>query len=239
MLVLESVSYRYENAEVDALREFSLTARKGEITALLGANGSGKSTALGIAASWLKPASGRYERNGMIAYLSQSERLAFSFTCLEYVCFGRAPHLSYFSLPSRADRKLAEDALRRVNMIEHADRRITAISGGELQLVRIARALVQEADWLLLDEPGDMLDPAHIATVGSLLRELSGEGRGILFSTHDIAFALAHADRAGLIKKGRMEAFGDTAEILTTERLSALYGHPFVLASVPVPYTGT
>lgn len=238
MLVLESVWYRYENADVDALRDFSISARKGEITALLGANGSGKSTALGIASSWLKPSSGRFSRDGMTAFLSQSERLAFSFTCLEYVCFGRAPHLSYFSLPSRTDLKLAEDALRRVGMFAHADRRITAISGGELQLIRIARALVQEADWLLLDEPGDMLDPAHIAAVGGLLRDLAGEGRGILLSTHDIAFALAHADRAGLIKEGHLEAFGSTQNILTPERLGALYDHPFSLATVPVPYTG-
>ena len=236
MLVFDDIFYRYESSRDDALRGFSLTLERGCVLALLGANGSGKSTALGIGASWLKPRQGSFSADGMVAFLPQSERFSFSFSCLEYVSFGRAPHMPYLSLPSACEDTLALEALRRVGMESRLHRRITSLSGGEMQLVRLARALAQDAPYLLLDEPGDMLDPGHAASVGVLLRELAGEGRGILFSTHDIAFALSHADDAALVRDGRAVKRGSSAGTLSVGELSMLYGHPFALASIPVPY---
>jgi len=231
----DDVSYRYKGESDDALLGFSLTVRPGSAVALLGPNGSGKSTALGIGAGWLKAGTGRVLRDGLVAFLPQSERLAFSFTCLEYVSFGRAPHLPYLSVPSGADEKKALAALAEVGMEAKASRRITALSGGELQLVRIARALAQEASFVLLDEPSDMLDPAHVATIGRAIRRLAGSGAGVLFSTHDLAFALACADEAAMMRSGRLLETGATASILTETALAALYGVPFERMALPVP----
>lgn len=231
------VSYRYKGEPDDAVLGFDLAVRPGRITAILGRNGSGKSTVLGIGAGWLDPSSGRVEREGSVAFLPQSERLAFAFTCLEYVMFGRAPHLPYLAVPSDRDARKAGDALSAVGMGDKAGRRITALSGGELQLVRIARALVQEASWVLLDEPSDMLDPAHVATIGEALRGLAASGVGVLFSTHDLAFAMATADEAALMRSGRLLDVGPVASVITCEALGELYGTPFGLASVPTPFS--
>lgn len=236
MLEFDKVSYRYDASSVNALDGFSLNLERGSVMALLGPNGSGKSTALGIGASWLKPHKGTFTADGMIAFLPQVERLAFSFTCLEYLGFGRAPHLPYLAVPTQREDAMALDALVRLGMDYVAHRRITSLSGGELQLVRIARTLVQDAPWLLLDEPSDCLDPAHAAKVGATIRSLALDGKGILFSTHDIAFARAHADKAALIKDGKISAHGPAQEILTEGHLAELYGHPFRTVPVPVPF---
>jgi len=229
------VSYRYKGESDDAVLDFTLDPRPGRVTALLGLNGSGKSTVLGIGAGWLDASAGRVERTGNVAFLPQSERLAFAFTCLEYVSFGRAPHMPYLAVPSGSDRDKARAALDRVGMAAKAGRRITAVSGGELQLVRIARALVQEAAWVLLDEPSDMLDPAHVATIGVAIRSLADSGVGVLLSTHDLAFALATADEAVLMRSGRLMDVGPVASVVTCDALGELYGTPFQLASIPTP----
>lgn len=229
------VGYRYKGGSEDAVLGFSLSLRPGTITAVLGPNGSGKSTILGIGSGWLVPGSGTVRRSGQAAFLPQTERLAFAFSCLEYVSFGRAPHLSYLAVPSDRDRQAALRALDAVGMGAKASRRITTLSGGELQLVRIARALAQEASWVILDEPTDMLDPGHVAAIGSILRRIADSGVGVLLSTHDLAFALACADDAVLIRSGRMVALGPVRQLTSCDALGDLYGTPFGLASIPTP----
>ncbi|PKL09550.1 MAG: hypothetical protein CVV51_03145 [Spirochaetae bacterium HGW-Spirochaetae-7] len=229
------VSYRYKGESDAAVLGFNLVVKPGRVTALLGRNGSGKSTVLGIGAGWLEAGTGIVERAGTVAFLPQSERLAFAFTCIEYVSFGRAPHLPYLALPSGCDIDKASAALAAVGMGPKAERRITALSGGELQLVRIARALVQEAAWILLDEPSDMLDPAHVATIGAAIRSLADSGVGVLLSTHDLAFTMAAADEVALMRSGRLLDVGPMESVLTCDALGELYGTPFHLASIPTP----
>lgn len=235
MMEFIEVGYRYKGASDDAVLGFDLSLQPGTVTAVLGPNGSGKSTILGIGSGWLAPSSGTVRRSGQAAFLPQTERLAFSFSCMEYVAFGRAPHLPYLAVPSRADKEATRHALESVGMQDKATRRITALSGGELQLVRIARALVQEAAWVILDEPTDMLDPAHIAAIGSIVRRIADSGAGVLLSTHDLGFALACADDAVLMRSGRLVARGPAAQMITCEALGDLYGTPFGLASIPTP----
>lgn len=232
---LNNVSYSYSKENGKALDNFSLELNPGSITALLGPNGSGKSTALGIAAGWLKPVGGIIEKNGTCAFLPQSERLAFAFNCIEYVCFGRAPHLSYMALPSKKDKDKAFAALIEVGMQNKEKRSITSLSGGELQLVRIARALAQEAEFIILDEPGEMLDPAHIARIGMLLTKLADSGKGILYSTHDIAFALAYSDNTALLKQGKLLHYGKSVNVINTASLEQLYDVSFAMAELPMP----
>lgn len=232
------VSYTYKGESKAALSEFSLTVPAGKVVALLGPNGSGKSTALGIGASWLKPVDGTFLASGGRAFLPQTERLAFSFSCLEYVVFGRAPHLPYLAIPTARDKDIAAAALQTVGMVDKIHRRITALSGGELQLVRIARALAQEAPFMILDEPTDMLDPAHVVAIGQAIRAIAGAGGGVLLSSHDIAFALSVADSVALLKDGFLMATGSAATTLTSDNLSALYSVPFSVIPVPTPVFG-
>jgi iron complex transport system ATP-binding protein len=235
MLRFKDISYKYKGENSYALKDFCLRAEAGRVTALLGPNGSGKSTALGIAAGWLMPAAGILEREGRVAFLPQMERLAFAFSCVEYVSFGRAPHLPYLGIPGGKDAELARQALARVGMVAKADKRVSALSGGELQLVRLARALVQEARWTVLDEPSDMLDPAHILALVGVLRAITAAGGGVLLSTHDLGFALATADDAALIKDGRLIVQGTRGDVLTPQALGELYGLPFAWDRVPGP----
>ena len=235
MLRFDSVGFSYKGSRAPALDGFSLEAEPGRVMAVLGPNGCGKSTALGIAAGWLKPSSGSFRNSGKASFLPQSERLAYAFTCLEYASFGRAPHLAWLGTPGPRDRELALAALARVGMEGKAGTPITALSGGELQLVRIARALAQDSPWMILDEPTDMLDPGHAVTVGSTIVALAAAGTGILLSTHDLAFALSVVDEAALVKDGRVLATGPAAGILDPARLGGLYGVPFGMATVPAP----
>ncbi|MBN2874729.1 MAG: ABC transporter ATP-binding protein [Spirochaetales bacterium] len=231
----EDVSYRYKGESSMAVAGFSMELKQGSVVALLGPNGSGKSTVLGMGAGWLRASSGSVQQDGSVAFLPQTERLAFAFTCVEYVSFGRAPHLPYLALPSRDDEERSLGALAAVGMENRARRRITALSGGELQLVRIARALVQEASYVLLDEPSDMLDPAHVATIGTTIRRLADSGVGVLLSTHDLGFAIDTADEAVLMREGTILATGRVAEALECAALGELYGTPFRMASIPTP----
>lgn len=232
------VSYTYKGEPKAALLEFSLNVPAGTVVALLGPNGSGKSTALGIGASWLRPTGGTFCASGGRAFLPQTERLAFSFSCLEYVVFGRAPHLPYLAVPTSRDKDIASAALQTVGMADRTQRRITTLSGGELQLVRIARALAQEAPFMILDEPTDMLDPAHVVAVGQAIRSIAASGGGVLLSTHDLAFALSVADTVALLKDGHLMATGSAAATLTSGNLAALYGVPFSVKAVPTPVFG-
>lgn len=236
MLELERVDFRYPNARALSLRSFSMRAERGSICALVGPNGAGKSTALGLAVGWLKPLSGAVRVDGAAAFLPQSERLAFAFSCLEYATFGRAPAVPYLASPSRKDRELAMAALERVGMAGKKDHPITALSGGELQLVRLARALAQDAPWLVLDEPSEALDPAHAASLCLMLRELAEGGKGIVLSTHDLALALAVADRAILIRDGACFDEGPSGQVLSPEKLSSLFGVEFTMERVPSWY---
>jgi iron complex transport system ATP-binding protein len=132
---------------------------------------------------------------------------------------------------------MGRDALTEfsVGMAGFADRKITSLSGGELQLVRIARALAQEARYLILDEPTDMLDPAHAVAVAKTMRCIAVHGGGILLSTHDISFALAVSDRVALLKDGRIQSAGSARKVVIPFNLEELFAVPFALASLPEP----
>ena len=236
MLTLSDIAYRYPDAAKPVLTGFSLRLEAGRVRGLLGPNGAGKSTVLGLAAGWLKPDRGQRICAVQTAWLPQAERLSFAFTCLEYVLFGRAPHLPYLAVPQGDDEAAALIALERAGMADKADRRITTLSGGELQLVRLARCIAQQAPVLLLDEPTDMLDPAHVVQVADIIRQLAGDGCAVLLTTHDIHFALACADDASLLRDGSSLADGPAAAVLDCANLERAYGVPFRQQPVPTPY---
>ncbi len=199
-LEARAVHFSYVSA-APVIRGASLQLGRGAMGALIGPNGCGKSTLIRVMAGLLAPSQGEVLLNGeplagitrvartrMMAYVPQATARAFPFTALEVVLTGRIPHLPRFAFESRRDVEKAREALETTGVGHLADRRITELSGGERQLVSVARALAQEPFCLLLDEPAASLDLKHRATLIRTLANLR-ENRGltILMVTHDLS----------------------------------------------------
>ncbi len=251
MLEFDNVSFRYPEGARDAVRGVTLRVGMGTIFSLLGPNGSGKSTLLLAALGWIRPRTGEVRVDGRpvqahsrgelarrVAYLSQIERVSFSFECLEYVLLGRAPHLAPLAEPDRADEEKAYAALELLGHGAFARRHVTALSGGEFQLVRIARCLAQESPLILMDEPTAALDPANTLRVADALRALAASGKTVVFSTHDAALASYASRETALVRDGRLLASGPAGDILTPEHLSGAFDLPFGLSRIPSPFGG-
>ncbi len=208
----------------------------GELVLLAGRNGAGKTTLLRTAAGLLRPAAGRVELDGrplggftrrelarQIAFVPQETGVPFPFTAGQLVLLGRTPHLGWLAFESKADVAAAEAALARLGLTALADRSVLELSGGERQLVHLARALAQDAPVLLLDEPTTHLDLAHRALVLGCLRGLAREGRAVLVVSHDLASA-GYANRVALLAAGRIAAIGAPAEVIRPELLRGAFG---------------
>ena len=220
-------------------RALDVSLAQGEVLALLGPNGSGKTTLLKTLLGILAPLAGEAlidgkpiasyaasERARRIAYVPQSHVPSFAFTVETVVLMGRTAHGSLFSAPSAADRAVVGRALERFGIAALRARPYTMLSGGERQLVLLARALAQEPQFIVLDEPTASLDFGNQGKVMSEIRALAAAGLGILFTTHGPNHALRAADRAFLMRDGQRLAEGRVREVLTRARLQALYGAP-------------
>jgi iron complex transport system ATP-binding protein len=220
------------------LRDVSLDVPAGARLGILGPNGSGKTTLLKLLAGVLSPSDGSVTLDGVpmarlprrtvarrIAMVPQETHPAFDYTVLELVLMGRYPHLGAFEVESAADLAIAHASLKATGTEAFASRLFTTLSGGEKQRVVIASALAQQAEVLLLDEPTASLDPAYQLEVAELLRTLHRErGLGLVLSTHDLNLAAAVCDRLVLLREGVVLASGPTGDVLTGERVAALYG---------------
>ncbi len=219
--------------------DVSFTLAPGETLAVLGGNGAGKTTLLRTLLGLLTPMSGAVsiegapvqqlapaERARRLAYVPQQHVPTFGFTVLEAVLMGRAARLSTFARPGAHDTAVAFAALERLGVAALVARRITELSGGERQLVQVARALAQEAPVLILDEPTASLDFGNRARVLAELDRLRGSGLAIVFSTHEPDHALAHADRALLLADGRPLALDTVDRALSAENVGRLYRVP-------------
>lgn len=211
----------------------------GEVLALLGPNGSGKTTLLKTLLGLLAPKAGAVqfgardlarlpdrERARAIAYVPQTHQATFAFSVETVVLMGRTAHGNLFSRPSAHDRVVAAGAMERFGIAGLAARPYTMISGGERQLVLLARALAQEPQFVVLDEPTASLDFGNQGKVMNEIRALAAAGHGVLFTTHDPNHALRAADRACLLRGGETLADGPVAEVLTKTTLESLYGAP-------------
>jgi len=227
----------YRDREVG--RGLDVKLKQGEVLALLGPNGSGKTTLLKTLLGILTPLAGEptidgtpigrfsaAERARRIAYVPQSHTPSFAFTVETIVLMGRTAHGNLFSAPSGADRAVAARALERFGIAALSTRPYTMISGGERQLVMLARALAQEPRFIVLDEPTASLDFGNQGKVLREMRALAACGHGVLFTTHDPNHALRAADRAFLMRSGARLAEGKVREVLTRGRLEELYGTP-------------
>jgi iron complex transport system ATP-binding protein len=239
ILQFEKVTFGYRAGAPPTLQDISLTVPRGRITALLGANGAGKSTLLLLALGWLTPGSGRILLDGrplaglsrremgrLMGLVPQREPMPFEYSALEYVLLGRTPYLAPLAQPGAGDYVLAQEALERVGMGAFAPRSVPRLSGGECQMVLIARALAQQPRLLLLDEPTSHLDLHNKARLVELLRSLEVQGVSMLMTTHEPDLASALASHIVLMDRGRIQYAGNSADALTAERLSSLYDLP-------------
>jgi iron complex transport system ATP-binding protein len=243
VLELQDVRYRIGGAQI--LRGIDMVVRAGELLALAGPNGAGKSTLMAVMAGDLKPTAGQALLDGRPvtsvpvrelarrrAVMLQESRLSFGFSVADVVRMGRA------ALPADAleDDAAVSLALEACDALDLADRKFPTLSGGEKARVSFARALVQEADVLLLDEPTAALDIRHQELVMGLARRQADRGKAVVAVLHDLSLAAAWADRLALMGEGRLVDCGPVAEVATGPQLSALYHHP--VGVEPDPVTG-
>ncbi|MEQ9179545.1 MAG: manganese/iron ABC transporter ATP-binding protein [Nitratireductor sp.] len=233
-LVADKVTVTYRNGHT-ALFDVDFAIPKGTITALVGVNGSGKSTlfkaimgfvplARGSVSILGEPA-GRALKRNVVAYVPQSEEVDWNFPVLveDVVMMGRYGHMNFLRLASRQDRRLVDAALERVGMSAFRKRQIGELSGGQKKRVFLARALAQEGEIILLDEPFTGVDVTTEATIVTLLKELRDEGRVMLVSTHNLGSVPEFCDRAILINRPVLAA-GPTEIVFTRANLEAAFG---------------
>lgn len=202
-----------------------LCCRAGEITAILGTNGRGKTTLLHTLIGQLPPVAGTLHCSGYVGFVPQIFTPPFAYSVLDMVLMGRAARISLFALPSARDVAIARDALAQLGIADLVDADFSTLSGGQRQLVLIARALASECRMLILDEPTAALDWQNQAHVLHLLHRLAKTtDLSILLTTHDPAHARAIADRALLLMADRQYLYGRCDEMLTEDNLSRLYG---------------
>ena len=211
------------------LGDVTFSVPAGRIVAVLGPNGGGKTTLLRALVGATPERSGEVHLEGRPATVPQTHhtRLDFPVTALDVALMGAYPRTPWYRRLGRAEHDRARAALERVGMLDRARDRFGALSGGQRQRVLIARALVQEALVLLLDEPFAGVDATNRTRIEALLETLAREGRAILVSTHDVTQA-ARWDLA-LCLNHRQVAFGPPAETLTAEVLAATYGSELIV----------
>ncbi len=239
LLSAEQISFRYPQGD-DVLNGVSIDASSGSVEFVLGANGSGKSTLLHCLCGLLIPQTGlirlqgaplrdvrRRMRARTVGLVPQRSEALFGVTVRDTVLIGRTPHLGVLESPGRQDRVEAQRALEAVGLKHLAKKRLDEISGGERQMVLVARGLAQQARVLLMDEPDAHLDPRYQQEVLGTAARLSGTGLSFVVTSHHPNNALLHATRIAFLGGGTCSKQMPPELAVTPESLEATYGVPF------------
>ncbi len=233
-IIADDVTVTYRNGHT-ALRHASFAIPRGTITALVGVNGAGKSTLFKAIMGFVPAAAGAISlmgltvkealKNNLVAYVPQAEEVDWAFPVLvqDVVMMGRYGHMGFFRIPSAADHAAVDQALTRVNMQDYRHRQIGELSGGQRKRVFLARALAQDGQVILLDEPFTGVDVKTEDQIIALLRELRDEGRVMLVSTHNLGSVPEFCDRTVLVK-GTVLDHGPTEDVFTHDNLEKAFG---------------
>ncbi len=245
LLHVRDVSFAYEG-QPDTLSHVTFDLRVGELCTLLGPNGAGKSTLLNCIMNLLAGQRGSIELDGrdtsrmsareiarVAAYVPQTSNVAFSYDVRDYVAMGRTPHLKLCATPSAQDMRLVDEALERLAIEGLARRPYNELSGGQRQLVDVARALAQQPRLLLFDEPTSALDFGNQVRVLKLVADLAQDGYAILMTTHNPDHPILLGGSVCLLgRDGRLEK-GSVCEVLREKKLRELYGCDLIVRHMP------
>lgn len=233
-ILAEDVTVTYRNGHT-ALTHASFSVPKGTITALVGVNGAGKSTLFKAIMGFVPVAAGKVTilglsvkealKKNLVAYVPQAEEVDWTFPVLveDVVMMGRYGHMNWLRIPTKRDHEMVDEALSRVNMNDFRKRQIGELSGGQRKRVFLARALAQEGQVILLDEPFTGVDVRTEEQIVELLGKLRDEGRVMLVSTHNLGSVPDFCDRTVFVK-GTVIASGPTAETFTEANLERAFG---------------
>ncbi len=239
MISLEGIHFQYDPFDPVVLSDLSLDIPSEKVTAILGPNGTGKTTLLHILLGLLKPSQGttrvagklhreysKRDLSRLIGLVPQFESIPFNFSVYEYTLLGRSPYLNPFQLPGEEDHKIACNALEAAGILHLAEKPVMEISGGERQLVQIARVFTQGTPIMLLDEPTAHLDLQNQNRILNLLKKLAAGGSTAVLTTHDPNAAVYAADHFVLMNRGQISVQGSVEEVITSENLSSIYQIP-------------
>jgi iron complex transport system ATP-binding protein len=246
MISVSDLVVSYPRAARNAVDGVSFVAASGKLTALAGPNGSGKSTIVRALLGRADILGGLVAVEGSdvrslsltelarrVAVVPQREEAAFPTQVRDYVALGRYPHLGLWRTASAADETAITHALEQAGVTALADRDTDALSGGEWQRVRIARALAQKAPALVLDEPTTFLDVAHEMAIFELLSSLARSGLAVLLVSHQLNLVARFADTIVLLNEGRIATSGPPSDVMKADRLESIYGWPVVITHDP------
>ena len=229
-LLVEGLSVIYSNGH-KALDNASFSIPRQSITALVGINGSGKSTLFKAIMGFVKSSGGRIELFGgsvkdalkanLVAYVPQNEEIDWDFPVLvkDVVMMGRYGHMGFLKIPNENDYEIVKDSLKKVGMLELENRQISELSGGQRKRVFLARALAQQSEIILMDEPFTGIDVNTEEEIMELLRAMKAEGKVMLISTHNLGSVPEFCDRTILLNKTVL-AEGETTKVFTQENLT-------------------
>ena len=234
---VDKITFEYPGSSRKVLDAASLTLNQGDILCILGPNGAGKTTLLNCMAGLLRPEAGEIRLNGKllsemsereiaksVAFVPQLHTPAFDYSCADFVLMGRAPQIGVFSRPSADEEAMCRKVLAEMGIEHLADKSYMEISGGERQQLLIARAILQEPEVVLFDEPTAHLDFGNQHRVLERIKQMAADGYSIVITTHNPDHALLLGDRAAIVGRDGHIVQGDSEDILTEELLSEVYG---------------
>jgi len=246
-LNVQNGSFFYHK-DTPIFKDINFSVDSGEILAILGPNGAGKTTMLRCITGMLKWRSGESLLDGepihtmparklwqKMAYVPQAKAASSAYTAFETVLLGRSSRLNVFSAPKAADLEKAKEVMELLGIAHLMDKKCSAISGGELQMVLIARALASEPQVLILDEPESNLDFKNQLIVLDAMSHLAQQGMTCIFNTHYPAHALQRADKSLILSRGGDYVFGSTASVVTEENIRKAFGVEAVIGQIETP----
>jgi iron complex transport system ATP-binding protein len=246
MIAFDDVAVAYARRDRPALDGVSFDVPRGTLTAVVGPNGSGKSTLVRALLGRVALQRGAVRVDGQsvaaharravasrVAVVTQREEPAFPLTVSEYVALGRYPHLGLWRGLAQVDVDAVRLAIAVTETEPLSQRAVTELSGGEWQRVRLARAIAQGGDAIVLDEPTTFLDVAHEMVVFELLSRLARDGRAVLLVSHQLNLVARFADRMVLLHQGRVAAVGSATQVMQADVLERVYEWPLVVTRDP------